>query len=39
VTNRKPPESAGSRHVRFNFEIDREIDGRWIAEIPEIAGA
>jgi hypothetical protein len=25
--------------VRFNFEIDREIDGRWIAEIPEIAGA
>lgn len=39
MTNRKPPESANSRHVRFNFEIDRETDGRWIAEIPEIPGA
>ena len=25
--------------MRFNFEIDRETDGRWIAEIPEIPGA
>jgi predicted RNase H-like HicB family nuclease len=25
--------------VQFNFEIDRETDGRWIAEIPEVPGA
>jgi predicted RNase H-like HicB family nuclease len=25
--------------VRFNFIIDREADGRFIAEIPEIPGA
>jgi predicted RNase H-like HicB family nuclease len=39
MTNRKPPESDRSRHVRFNFEIERETDGRWIAEIPEVPGA
>jgi hypothetical protein len=39
MTNRKPPESASSRHVRLNFEINRETDGRWIAEIPEIPRA
>lgn len=25
--------------MRFNLEIEREADGRWIAEIPEIPGA
>ena len=25
--------------MRFKFEIDRETDGRWIAEIPEVPGA
>jgi len=25
--------------VRFQFEIERETDGRWIAEIPEVPGA
>jgi predicted RNase H-like HicB family nuclease len=25
--------------VRFNFQIEREADGRWIAEIPEVPGA
>ncbi len=25
--------------MHFNFEIDREDDGRWIAEIPEVPGA
>jgi len=25
--------------VHFNFAIEREVDGRWIAEIPEIPGA
>jgi predicted RNase H-like HicB family nuclease len=29
----------GSQHVRFNIETERETDGRWIAEIPEIPGA
>jgi predicted RNase H-like HicB family nuclease len=39
MTNRKPPERESSRHVRFNFEIECETDGRWIAEIPEVPGA
>lgn len=25
--------------MRFNIETERETDGRWIAEIPEIPGA
>lgn len=25
--------------MRFNFEIERESDGRWVAEIPEVPGA
>ena len=25
--------------MQFNIEIERETDGRWIAEIPEIPGA
>jgi len=25
--------------LQFSFEIDREADGRWIAEIPEVPGA
>jgi len=25
--------------VQFNFQIERETDGRWIAEIPEVPGA
>lgn len=37
--NKKPPASVRSRDLRFQFEIDRETDGRWIAEIPEIHGA
>jgi predicted RNase H-like HicB family nuclease len=36
---RKPVRSEGSRSVRFQFEIEQETDGRWIAEIPEIPGA
>jgi len=36
---RKPPQGDGSKHVQFNFEVDREVDGRWIAEIPEVPGA
>ena len=25
--------------MRFQFEVEREDDGRWIAEIPEVPGA
>lgn len=25
--------------MRFNVEVERETDGRWIAEIPEVPGA
>jgi len=25
--------------LRFKFEIEREDDGRWLAEIPEVPGA
>jgi predicted RNase H-like HicB family nuclease len=39
MLDRKPPQSARSRNVRFNFEIERETDGRWIAEILEVPGA
>jgi predicted RNase H-like HicB family nuclease len=39
MSDRKPPCSARSRDLRFQFEIDRETDGRWIAEIPEVPGA
>jgi len=39
MSDRKPPNSAKSRDLRFQFEIERETDGRWIAEIPEMPGA
>ena len=39
MNDRKPLEGAGRRHVQFNFEIERETDGRWIAEIREVPGA
>ena len=38
-TGKKTPTSVRSRDLRFQFEIDRETDGRWIAEIPEVPGA
>ena len=37
--DREPGSSAKSRELRFQFEIERETDGRWIAEIPEVPGA
>jgi predicted RNase H-like HicB family nuclease len=36
---RKPPRSEENRNLQFQFEVDREDDGRWIAEIREIPGA
>jgi predicted RNase H-like HicB family nuclease len=35
----KPPRSTRSRDLQFQFEIERETDGRWIAEIPQVPGA
>ena len=35
----KDKKSPSSHHLRFIVEIERETDGRWIAEIPEIPGA
>jgi predicted RNase H-like HicB family nuclease len=25
--------------VKFTVELDREVDGRWIADVPELPGA
>ena len=38
MTERKSLGSVRSRDLRFQFEIEREEDGRWIAEIPEVPG-
>jgi predicted RNase H-like HicB family nuclease len=39
MSERKPPSRVRRRDLRFQFEIEREDDGRWIAEIPEVPGA
>ncbi len=39
VTYRKPPCGVRSSDLRFSIQTDREEDGRWIAEIPEVPGA
>jgi predicted RNase H-like HicB family nuclease len=39
MNKQKTRNSARSRELRFQFEIERETDGRWIAEIPEVPGA
>ena len=39
MDDQEPGSSAKSRELRFQFEIERETDGRWIAEIPEVPGA
>ena len=36
TSQRKPPRSLD---LRFSIETEREADGRWIAEIPQIPGA
>ena len=39
MPDRKPSSSVRSRELRFQFEIDRETDGRWIAEATGLPGA
>jgi predicted RNase H-like HicB family nuclease len=39
TTDRKPPRGTRSQDLRFSIETEREDDGRWIAEIPEVPGA
>ena len=39
MDDQEPGSRAKSRELRFQFEIERETDGRWIAEIPEVPGA
>jgi predicted RNase H-like HicB family nuclease len=36
---RKPPRATRSQDLRFIVETERETDGRWIAEIPQVPGA
>jgi len=38
MESRNPTQNTGSHDLRFNIEIEREEDGRWIAEIPECPG-
>ncbi len=39
MTERRPARGTRSQDTQFNIETERETDGRWIAEIPEIPGA
>jgi predicted RNase H-like HicB family nuclease len=39
ITERKPPQGSRSQDLRFIIETERETDGRWIAEIPQVPGA
>ena len=38
-SDRKPPQGTRSPDLRFIIETERENDGRWIAEIPQVPGA
>ena len=35
---RKGANGLGSNQLNLTIEIDREADGRWIAEVPQIPG-
>ena len=39
VSQKKPSSTIRSRDLQFQFEIEGETDGRWMAEIPEVPGA
>lgn len=36
--SRPPHNPASQPAARFSVEIDRESDGRWIADVPELPG-
>jgi len=38
MSERKPRRSVTSQDLQFCIEIERETDGRWIAEIPDLPG-
>jgi predicted RNase H-like HicB family nuclease len=38
-SDRKLPQGTRSQDLRFIIEIERETDGRWIAEISQVPGA
>lgn len=38
MTERKRPRGVRSEDLKFKIETERENDGRWIAEIPDIPG-
>lgn len=38
-TDRKQPQTTRSQDLRFIVETELELDGRWIAEIPQVPGA
>ncbi len=33
-----PPPREGSNHMTFRVEVERESDGRWLAEVRELPG-
>jgi predicted RNase H-like HicB family nuclease len=37
--DRKQPHGSWSEDLRFVIETEQEVDGRWIAEIPQVPGA
>ena len=37
--HKKRPRSDRSEDLRFNIQTEREVDGRWIAEIGDLPGA
>lgn len=39
ATTPKSPRSTRSEDLRFVIETEMEMDGRWIAEIPQVPGA
>ncbi len=38
MSARKPPRSTRPATMHFRIETEKEVDGRWIAEISEIPG-
>jgi len=39
ANSKKPAGGVKNQDLRFNIETEREVDGRWIAEISALPGA